>query len=429
MKEKIFINARIIDPSQKMDEKGSLILDKNGKVKAIGKNVKKSDAESSAEIFDIKGNVLIPGIVDMKAFVGEPGYEYKENFRTLSQAALAGGVTSIVTMPNTKPIIDNVSMVDFIIRRGRDKAAVNLFPCASITKQAEGKLMTEFGLLSLRGIVGFSDVNKTVQNTELMARIMDYASDIGVLIMQHAEDYELSKNSCINDGEIATRLGLEGVSQIAEKIIIERDLSLLSEYPCRYHINQISSKKSLEVIKKNKSNGKKFSVGVSINNLSLNENDIGEFKTFLKLSPPLRLEEDRLSLVQGIKENLIDVIVSDHIPEDEESKRLPFSQAATGAIGIETLLPLALEMHHNESLPLNKIIEVLTINPAKILEINKGTLKKGSDGDICILDLDAPWAVKAEKLKSKSKNTAIEGRKLQGKVLMTFLNGELVFNQ
>ena len=429
MKEKIFINARIIDPSQKMDEKGSLILDKNGKVKAIGKNVKKSDGESSAEIFDIKGNVLIPGIVDMKAFVGEPGYEYKENFRTLSQAALAGGVTSIVTMPNTKPIIDNVSMVDFIIRRGRDKAAVNLFPCASITKQAEGKLMTEFGLLSLRGIVGFSDVNKTVQNTELMARIMDYASDIGVLIMQHAEDYELSKNSCINDGEIATRLGLEGVSQIAEKIIIERDLSLLSEYPCRYHINQISSKKSLEVIKKNKSNGKKFSVGVSINNLSLNENDIGEFKTFLKLSPPLRLEEDRLSLVQGIKENLIDVIVSDHIPEDEESKRLPFSQAATGAIGIETLLPLALEMHHNESLPLNKIIETLTINPAKILQINKGTLAKGSDGDICVLDLDAPWVVKAEKLKSKSKNTAIEGRKLQGKILMTFLNGELVFNQ
>ena len=429
MKEKIFINARIIDPSQKMDEKGSLILDKNGKVKAIGKNVKKSDAESSTEIFDIKGNVLIPGIVDMKAFVGEPGYEYKENFRTLSQAALAGGVTSIVTMPNTKPIIDNVSMVDFIIRRGRDKAAVNLFPCASITKQTEGKLMTEFGLLSLRGIVGFSDVNKTVQNTELMARIMDYASDIGVLIMQHAEDYELSKNSCINDGEIATRLGLEGVSQIAEKIIIERDLSLLSEYPCRYHINQISSKKSLEVIKKNKSNEKKFSVGVSINNLSLNENDIGEFKTFLKLSPPLRLEEDRLSLVQGIKENLIDVIVSDHIPEDEESKRLPFSQAATGAIGIETLLPLALEMHHNESLPLNKIIETLTINPAKILQINKGTLAKGSDGDICVLDLDAPWVVEAEKLKSKSKNTAIEGRKLQGKILMTFLNGELVFNQ
>jgi len=429
MKEKIFINARIIDPSQEIDEVGALILNEKGKVKALGKDIKQNDASKDAEIIDVKENILIPGLVDMKAFVGEPGYEYKENFRTLSHAALAGGVTSIVTMPNTKPIIDNVSMVDFIIRRGRDKASVNLFPCASITKQTEGKLMTEFGLLSGRGIVGFSDVNRTIQNTELMARIMDYASDIGVLIMQHAEDYELSKNSCINDGEIATRLGLEGVSAIAEKIIIERDLSLLSEYPCRYHINQISSQKSLEVIKKNKNNGKKFSVGVSINNLSLNENDIGEFKTFLKLSPPLRLEEDRLSLVQGIKEGLIDVIVSDHLPEDEESKRLPFAQAATGAIGVETLLPLSLEMYHNESLSLNKIIETLTINPAKILQIKKGSLSKGSDGDICIFDLEAPWAVKAEELKSKSKNTAIEGRKLQGKVLMTFLNGELVFSQ
>jgi dihydroorotase len=429
MKEKIFINARIIDPSQNMDEKGSLILDHNGKVNAIGKNVKKTDANPSAEVIDVKGNVLIPGIVDMKAFVGEPGYEYKENFRTLSQAALAGGVTSIVTMPNTKPIIDNVSMVDFIIRRGRDKASVNLFPCASITKQIEGNLMTEFGLLSSRGIVGFSDVNKTIQNTELMARIMDYASDIGVLIMQHAEDYELSKNACINDGEIATRLGLEGVSSLAEKIIIERDLSLLSEFPCRYHINQISSKESLDVIKKNKNNGKKFSVGVSINNLSLNENDIGEFKTFLKISPPLRTEEDRLSLVQGIKENLIDVIVSDHLPEDEESKRLPFAQAATGAIGIETLLPLSLEMYHNESLSLSKIIAAITINPSKILKINKGSLKKGSDADICIFDLEVPWKLDAEKLKSKSKNSAIEERKLQGKVLMTFLNGELVYNQ
>ena len=429
MKEKIFINARIIDPSQNMDEKGSVIVDANGKIKSIGKNTKRKEASTIVDIIDVKNNVLIPGIVDMKAFVGEPGFEYKENFRTLSQAALSGGVTSIVTMPNTKPMIDNVSMVDFIIRRGRDKASVNLFPCGALTKQMEGKLMTEFGLLSSKGIIGFSDVKRTVQNTATMARIMDYASDIGVLIMQHTEDYELSKNGCINEGEISNRLGLEGISSIAEKIIIERDLTLLSEFPCRYHINQISSKKSLDVIEKNKTNGKKFSVGVSINNLALNENDIGDFKTFLKLSPPLRTEEDRLSLVKGIKDGLIDVIVSDHIPEDEESKRLPFAQAASGAIGIETLLPLALEMYHNESLPIKKIIETLTINPSKILKINKCTLKKGADADICIFDLDVPWVVKAEKLKSKSKNTAIENRKMQGRILMTFLNGELVFNQ
>tara|TARA_B100001093_G_scaffold457321_1_gene468939 strand:+ start:1433 stop:2719 length:1287 start_codon:yes stop_codon:yes gene_type:complete len=428
MKEKIFINARIIDPSQNIDEKGSILVDKNGKIKEIGKKISINNPTSSQEVIDVKNNILIPGIIDMKAFVGEPGYEYKENFRTLSHAALAGGVTSIVTMPNTNPIIDNVSMVDFIIRRGRDKANVNLFPCASLTKQMEGKLMTEFGLLASRGIVGFTDVKKTVQNTETMARIMNYASDLGVLIMQHAEDLELSKNGCINEGEMATRLGLEGISSIAEKIIIERDLSLLSEFPCRYHINQISSERSLDVIKKNKNNGKKFTVGVSINNLTLNDNDIGDFKTFLKLSPPLRLEKDRVALVNGVKNGLIDVIVSDHMPEDEESKRLPFAQAATGSIGIETLLPLALEMYHNETLSLNKIIETLTVNPAKILKIKKGSLKVGYDADICIFDLNKPWQLKAENLKSKSKNTSIENRKMQGKILMTFLNGQLVYN-
>tara|TARA_B110000211_G_scaffold57038_1_gene63652 strand:+ start:1436 stop:2722 length:1287 start_codon:yes stop_codon:yes gene_type:complete len=426
MKEKILINARIIDPSQGMDEIGSIIIDDNGKIKEIGKNVKKIDTPS-VEVVDIKNHIVIPGIVDMKAFVGEPGYEYKENFRTLSQAALAGGVTSVVTMPNTKPIIDNVSMVDFIIRRGRDKASINLFPCASLTREIAGKEMSEFGLLSAKGIIGFTDVVKTVQNTETMARIMDYASDIGVLIMQHVEDYELSKNGCINEGEVSTRLGLGGISYIAEKIIIERDLSLLNEFPCRYHINQISSKESLDVIKRNKEKGLKFSVGVSINNISLNENDIGDFKTFLKLSPPLRLEDDRVALVEGIKSGLIDVIVSDHTPEDEEGKRLPFAQAATGAVGIETLLPLALEMHHNESLPLTKIIETLTINPANILKIDKGTLKKGVDADLCVFDLDKPWIVNGNDLKSKSKNTSIESRKLQGKVQMTFLAGELVF--
>jgi len=429
MKEKIFINARIIDPSQQIDENGSLVVDVNGKVKELGKNIKKSKFSTNAEVIDVKNNILIPGIVDMKAFVGEPGFEYKENFRTLSQAALAGGVTSVVTMPNTKPLIDNVSMVDFIIRRGRDKASINLFPCATLTKHMEGKLMSEFGLLSTRGIIGFSDVKRTVQNTETMARIMDYASDIGVLIMQHAEDYELSKNGCINDGEISNRLGLQGISPVAEKISIERDLTLLDEFPCRYHINQISSKQSLDVIKKNKDENKLFSVGVSINNLALNENDIGDFKTFLKLSPPLRTEDDRRALIEGVKTGLIDVIVSDHTPEDEESKRLPFAQAATGAVGVETLLPLALEMYHNETLSLNKIIETLTINPSKILKIDKGTLEKGAAADICIFDLETPWVVKAGNLKSKSKNTAIENRKLQGKILMTFLNGELVFSQ
>ena len=428
MKEKYFINARIIDPSQSIDEIGGLIVNSLGKIKAVGKSVKKENIPTKAEKIDLKGKVLIPGIIDMKVFIGGPGFEYKENFRSLSSAALSGGVTSVVSMPNTSPVIDNVSMVDFILRRGRDKAGVNIYPSATLTRNMDGKLMTEFGLLSKKGIVGFTDATKTVQNSEIMSRIMNYASDLDVLVMQHPEDQELAKGRCISEGEISTRLGLQGIPHIAEKIIIERDLSLLEEYPCRYHISQLSSGKSVDVIKKYKKNGLKFSVGVSINNLSLNENDIGDFKTFMKVSPPLRKEEDRKALIEGIKDGLIDVIVSDHKPEDEESKRLPFAQAAEGSIGIETLLSLALEMYHNDSLSLKKIIETITCNPAKILKIDKGTLKKDSDADLCIFDLDQPWKVDVSKLKSKSKNAAIENRKLQGKVLMTYLKGESVFN-
>jgi len=231
----------------------------------------------------------------------------------------------------------------------------------------------------------------------------------------------------IYSGIIATKLGLSGIPAVAEKIIIERDLTLLETIKCRYHISQLSSSRSVQTIRERKDKVK-FTSGVSINNLSLNENDIGDFRTFLKLSPPLRSEEDRLTLIEGIKNDLINVIVSDHIPEDEESKRLPFAQAATGSIGIETLLSLSLELYHNESLPLEKIIKCLTINPAKILKIDKGSLKEGSDADICIFDLEKPWVVKPEELKSKSKNTAIENRKLQGKVKMTLLQGEVVYS-
>ena len=428
MKEKILKNCRIIDPSQKINEIGSILIDDNGKIKDLGKNVKISKSSTRTEEIDCDKRIAIPGIIDMNVFVGEPGFEYKENFRTLTQAALAGGVTSVVTMPNTKPLIDNVSMVDFIIRRGRDKSNLNIFPAACLTREMAGREMVEFGLLNSRGIIAFTDPYQAIQNTEIMSRIMDYASDMGVLIMQHVEDYELSKNGCINEGEMATRLGLQSIPSIAEKIIIERDLTLLEEFPCRYHINQISSQKSVEVIKKNKNNGKKFTTGVSINHLSLNDNDIGDFKTFLKFAPPLRSENDRKSLIAAINSDLIDVIVSAHKPEDEESKRLPFAQAASGSIGVETLLPLALELYHNKSVDLLKLIELITANPAKILKIDKGTLKVGSDADICIFDPDKPWKVDANKLKSKSKNAAIENKSLQGKVLMTFLKGQLVYS-
>ena len=429
MKLKYLINARIIDPKTNLDEIGGLIISEEGLIKAVGKDVSNQNLPKDCEKIDLKKNILMPGLVDMRVFVGEPGYEYKENFRTLSDAALSGGVTSVVSMPNTSPVIDNVSMVDFLKRRGRDKSRINIYPAASLTKNTEGKQMSEFGLLKRKGIVAFTDGIKTIQSPLVMSRIMNFASQTDALIMQHAEDNILSENGLINEGEISTRLGLKGIPALAEKIIVQRDLSLLEDYPCKYHISQISSKKTITTIKKAKEEGKIFSTGVSINNLSLNENDIGDFRTFLKLSPPLRTESDRISLVEGIKEGLIDVIVSDHKPEDEESKRLTFAQAATGASGIETLLPLSLEMFHNESVKLSRLIASLTCNPAKILNIKKGSLKPGYEADLCVLDLNKPWAVNKSELKSKSKNTPIENRKLQGQVLKTLVKGQIVFER
>ncbi|AFS47494.1 dihydroorotase [alpha proteobacterium HIMB5] len=426
MKKKYFINANIIDPKNSINENGGLIINEEGKIEAIGKKVNTNNLPSREKPIDLKGKYILPGLVDMRVFVGEPGYEYKENFRTLSEAALAGGVTSVVTMPNTNPVIDDVSIVDFLKRRGRDKSKINIFPCASLTENLEGKIMTEFGLLQSKGIIAFTDGLKTIQNTRLMTRIMNSAFDLDSLIMQHAEDYELSKNGMMNSGIIATKLGLSGIPAVAEKIIIERDLTLLETIKCRYHISQLSSSRSVQTIRERKDKVK-FTSGVSINNLSLNENDIGDFRTFLKLSPPLRTEEDRLSLVQAVKDEIVDVIVSDHKPEDEESKRLTFSQAATGASGIETLLSLCLELYHNGSVKLETIVKTLTSNPAKILKINKGNLSIGNDADFCIVDIDKPWIVKKENLISKSKNTAIEGKKLQGKVTNTFVNGVELF--
>ena len=426
MKKKYFINANIIDPYNSLNETGGLIIDENGKIEGVGKKVNTNNIPSREKVIDLKGKHIFPGLVDMRVFVGEPGFEYKENFRTLSEAALSGGVTSVVTMPNTNPVIDNVSIVDFLRRRGRDKSKINIFPTAALTVNTEGENMTEFGLLQGKGIIGFTDGIKTIQNPRIMNRIMNSASDLNSLIIQHAEDAELSKDGMINDGIIATKLGLQGIPVSAELLILERDLTLLEYNNCRYHISQISSASSVEIIRERKKKVN-FSCGVSINNLSLNENDIGDFKTFLKLSPPLRTEDDRNALVQGLVDETIDVIVSDHKPEDEENKRLTFAQAETGASGIETLLPLSLELYHNGSVNLETIIKALTSSPAKILKINKGNLSIGNDADFCIVDINKPWVVRKEKLISKSKNTPIEDKKLQGKVMNTFVNGEELF--
>ena len=420
------VNVRIIDTKNDIDENGGILINEKGLIEACGNKVTK-DNVGDAKIYDCKKKLAIPGIVDGRVFAGEPGFEYKENYRTLSQAAISGGVTSVVTMPNTNPIIDNVSTFDFIKRRARDKSLIKIYSLASLTKNIEGNEITEFGLLKLNGAVGFTDGIQCIQNNNVMDKIFNYGKNQDVLIVQFTQDNDLSKNGVINESLVATKLGLKGIPDYAEHVIIERDLRLLSQYNSKYHISLLSSGKSLEIINDWKNKKVNFTTGVSINHLSLNENDIGEFKTFLKLSPPLRKEQDRIDLIQGVKNGVIDIIVSDHKPEDEESKRLTFQKCATGASGIETFLSLALEQYHNGNLNLKTIIKCVTENPAKIFGIKGGSLEKGMPADIAILDLDKPWLVKRENIQSKSKNTAIEDKKLQGKVEKTFLNGKLVF--
>ena len=426
MKKKAITNARIIDPKNNIDEIGGILINEFGGIEKVGPEITKENI-GDIQIFNCQNKVAIPGLIDSRVFVGEPGYEYKENYRTLSEAALSGGVTSVITMPNTNPIIDNVSTLDFIKRRARDKSIIKIYPLASLTKNILGKEMCEFGLLKLRGAYGFTDGIQSVQNNRVMDHIFNYAKNKDALILQFIQDNELSKNGVINEGIVSTRLGLKGISGKAEQIILDRDLRLLSEYRSKYHASLVSTKKSLSIIDYWKKQKLKFTTSVSINNLSLNENDIGEFRTFLKLSPPLRTEEDRLALIDGLNNSLIDIIVSDHKPEDEESKRLTFQQAASGASGIESLLSLALELYHNKSCELTTLIRSMTSNPAELFNLNAGSFDKNYPADIAVFDLNKPWILKRENMKSNSKNTAIENKKLQGKVEMTFLNGNLVF--
>lgn len=420
------INARIIDTKNNIDETGGILINENGLIEAVGKDVTKGNV-GDIKVTDCQNKIAIPGIIDGRVFVGEPGFEYKENYTTLSQAAISGGVTSVVTMPNTDPVVDNVSTFDFIKRRARDKSLIKIHSLASLTKNTEGHEICEFGLLKLSGAIGFTDGVKSIQNNNVMDKIFNYAKNQNALVIQFPQDNELSKNGVINEGLIATKLGLKGIPDYAEHLVIERDLRLLNQYKSKYHIALLSSGKSIQIINEWKKKELQFTCGVSINQISLNENDIGEFKTFLKLSPPLRKEQDRLDLIDGIKNELIDIIVSDHKPEDEESKRLTFQTCASGSSGIETFLSLALEQFHNGNLDLKTIIKCITENPAKIFGIKAGSLEKGMPADITVFDLNKPWVVKRENLKSKSKNTAIEGKKLQGKVEKTYLNGNLVF--
>ena len=420
----VFINARLIDPASNRDEPGGLLV-KDGLIADLGGHLYRNAPEGTT-VIDCKGNILAPGLIDAQVFTGEPGYEHRETLKTASHAAAAGGVTTIVVMPDTNPVIDQVALVDFIQRRARDNALVHVHTMAAMTKGLQGEEMTEIGLLKRAGAIAFGDGKSSVVNTRVMHNVLSYAKDFNALIAHHTEDPYLSSGS-MNSGEVAARLGLSGVSKIAETIMLERDIRLVEMTNCRYHAATISCRESLDVVKNAKAKKLTVSCGVSINHLTLNESDIGPYRTFFKVCPPLRREEDRVAMVQAVANGDIDIIISSHDPQDADTKRRPFAEAADGAVGLETLLSAALRLVHSGDITLLAILKTLTINPARLLGLRSGRLAKGMIADLILFDPGEPWVVNKDLLRSRSKNTPFDESKMKGRVLRTVVAGQTVY--
>ena len=423
----VFHRARIIDPSRGIDEVGAVIID-GKRIAAAGKAALNQGAPEGARVIDCAGKAVIPGLVDGRVFIGEPGGEHRETIASASVAAAAGGVTSLIMMPDTDPVIDNVALVEFVLRTARDTAIVNVFPAAAITKGLEGREMTEFGLLREAGAVALTDGRHTISSALVMRRALTYARDFGALVVHETQDADLASAGVMNEGLYASWLGLAGIPREAETIPLERDLALARLTRGAYHAAKISTGMSVDAMRRAKTDGADATAGVSIHNLSLNENDVGEYRTFFRLTPPLRAEDDRLAMIEALKDGTVDVIVSSHDPQDVDTKRLPFADAAAGAIGLETLLGAALRLHHNGDVPLMRLIETLSTAPAKLFGLPGGTLKPGAPADLALVDLDAPWIVSESDIRSRSKNTCFEGARLQGKVLQTMVAGRTVFS-
>ena len=424
----VLTNARIIDPAQGLDELGTIIV-QDGKIVTAGTVAQNQGLPEGAKVIDCNGQVASPGLVDMRVFVGEPGFEHRETFRSASKAAAAGGVTTIITMPDCDPVIDDPALVDFILRRARDTAIINVHPMAAITKGLNGQQMTEVGLLCEAGAIAFTNGRTSIMNSMVMRRIMTYMKDFDTLLSHFTANSDLVSDGVMNESEVASRLGLPGIPREAETIQLERDLQLVNLTGVRYHASQISCEAAVASILRAKSLDLPISAATSINHLTLNENDIGSYRTFFRMSPPLRAESDRVAMVEALRNGTIDVIVSSHDPQDVETKRHPFAEAENGAIGLETLLPAALRMVHNEDVSLMTVLNALTNNPAKLLRLNAGSLKVGVPADIVVFDLNEPWILNENDIVSRSKNTPFEGARFQGRVKRTIVAGETVYEQ
>ncbi|MDF1600158.1 dihydroorotase [Mesorhizobium sp. YIM 152430] len=420
--------GRIIDPSRGIDETGTVIV-LDGRIAEAGASALNQGAPEGAEIVDCAGLTIMPGLVDTSVHIGEPGAEHRETIASASAAAAAGGVTTITMMPDTDPVIDDVALVEFVRRTARDTAVVNVIPTGAITKGLSGEEMTEIGLLSQAGAAFFTEGRKTIANGLIMRRALTYARDFDAVIAHRTQDRDLASQGVMNEGLFASWLGLPGIPREAELIPLERDLLLARLTKGAYHAAMISTAMSADAVRRAKADGADVTAGISINNLALNENDIGEYRTFFRLAPPLRAEEDRLAMIEALRDGTIDILTSAHDPQDVDTKRLPFAEAASGAIGLETLLAVALRLHHNGDVRLMRLVEVLSTAPAKRFGLDSGTLKPGAPADMAVVDLDAPWVVSEAGIVSLSKNTSFEGAKLQGRVMRTLVAGRTVFAQ
>ncbi len=420
-----FVNARLIDPEKGVELCGGLLVE-DGAIKDFGAEVTPQNLPKNIALVDCCGQVLSPGLIDLRAFVGEPGAEYRETIATATAAAAAGGVTTIVASPETHPPVDDPAVVDFLKRRARDHGRVRVLPAAAISKGLEGQEIAEFGLLREAGAICFTDGSRSLRNSQILRRAMTYGRDFDALIVHFPEDRDLAGSGVMNAGELATRLGLSGVPREAEAIALDRDIRLVRMTGARYCAAPISTTLSLDVIAMAKAEGLPVSCGVSINHLTLNENDIGDYRTFLKLKPPLRREDERLALVEAVASGLIDVIFSDHNPQDVETKRLPFGEADFGAIGLETLLAAGLRLVHAGQLALPRLLRAMTCRPAEILRLPQGRLARGAPADLILFDPDEPFVLQKENLKSRCKNTPFDEARLQGVVKATMVAGHIV---
>src|SRR5213592_2980599 len=422
----LLANARVVDPSRDLDEPGDVLI-ADGVIRDARRGIRASGVPEGTETIECRGRVVAPGLVDMRAFVGEPGAEHRETLASASRAAAAGGVTTIVCQPETTPVIDDPAIVDFVLRRARDTAIVHVHPMAALTKGLRGEEMAEIGLLRAAGAVAFTDGAKSVTNAQVMRRALTYARDFDALIVHHTEDPDLVGEGVMNEGEFAARLGLVGIPNAAEAVMLERDMRLVALTGGRYHAASLSCIESLEILQRARDAGLNVSASVSINHVTLNENDIGPYRTFLKLSPPLRTEDDRVALVAAVASGLIDVIMSDHNPQDVEVKRLPFAEAAAGAIGLQTMLPAALRLIHNGEMDFRTLIRAMSTRPAELLGLPGGTLRAGSPADVVVIDADIPWVLDPADLKSQCKNTPFDEARFSGRVVRTIVGGRTVY--